>query len=323
MKTNGQITKIANGIYAEAKAGLDQFAEVKSGAVKGIEDKSVDEGVEIISDIMGGVEAIIKAPVVDGTSLPAFLSRFTYSDSFDTITITIRSKLKSAVKFSKSVDIAVNEDIVKSISNAYIDSLYELFYLEEAMANVLELNDKIDALCKENEIPFTFGFDVQPYNNSVIIEITNDRVIFNADVTRAHEIAELSILQAGDEYSDFVCKEATEKLINTLKTVQTTTQLIKAKVDIISNITGTSTKKRASKLIRASYHRQAQFLNKVKEGVGYYNEEVEINGETVEVFALVRKDIDGTLSVVLNPFDVKTLFAVDFDVIAAVKEQMQ
>lgn len=323
MKTNGQITKIANGTYKEAVEGLNNLIEVKKTAVKGIEKMSVDEGIALISGIVADVEAIVKAPRVDGFGLPEFLSKIQYTDgSLDTITISIRSKLKSAVKFSKSYDINVDKDIVENIGKAYLGALVELFYIEVAQENAEDLNEKIAEICAANEIPFTFSFAVVPDSDAIVLAVDNNSVQFNAKVASAHEIANLGIFQSGDSYYELVCKESTEKLINDLKAVQTTPQLIKSNIELIKDVTGVSTKKRASKLIRGSYHRQAKFLGGVKAGIGYFDETVKIGKEEVEVFALVEKAENGDLSVVLNPFDVKTLLNVDFDVIKEVKKAL-
>ena len=323
MKTCGQIVKIANGVYAEAMEGLANLKEVKADVVSSITSKSVEDGVAIVKDIINAVETIVKAPRVDGVGLPEFLSRLTYSeDSLDKISITIRSKLKAKVKYSKTSEITVDGELVDNIGKFYIDTLYEMYYITVAQENIDELNEKIASIIAENEIPYSFKFVVEPDNNSIVVSIDNNEAVFNASVSKAQDIADLPIFKSGDEYNDLVCAEATEKLVDSLKAVQTTTQLIKGGVSLIKDIVGVSTKKRANKLIRGSYHRQAKYLDKVKSGIGYYNEIVKINGEDVEVFALVEKAENGELSVVLNPFDVKTLFNVDFDVIAAVKKEI-
>lgn len=323
MKTCGQIVKIANGVYAEAMEGLANLKEVKADVVASITSKSVEDGITIVKDIINAVETIVKAPRVDGVGLPEFLSRLTYSeDSIDKISITIRSKLKAKVKYSKTSEITVDDELVDNIGKFYIDTLYEMYYITVAQENIDELNEKIASIIAENEIPYSFKFVVEPDNNSIVVSIDNNEAVFNASVSKAQDIADLPIFKSGDEYNDLVCAEATEKLVDSLKAVQTTTQLIKGDVSLIKDIVGVSTKKRANKLIRGSYHRQAKYLDKVKSGIGYYNETVKINGEDVEVFALVEKAENGELSVVLNPFDVKTLFNVDFDVIAAVKKEI-
>lgn len=323
MRSNGEITRIANGIYAELTGFVDNLVEVKTPIIKTIKDKSVEEGATIIADLISSIEATMKAPRVDGVGLPSFLSKCVYNeDSLEAITVTIRSKLKAEVKFSKSADFTVDESLVSGVCKFYIDSLYEMFYLEQAMLNIKELNATVLDICAKAEVPYTFEFDIAPDSSAIVLYIDNSKVVFNASISRAHEISSLAFFQNGDGYNDYIREEATEALIASLKAIQTTTQLVKGNVSVIKDMLGTASKKRASKLIRGSYHRKAQYLNKVKAGVGYYNETVKIGDEDVEVFALINKDEDGTLSIVLDPFNVKDLFNVDFDVISAVKEQM-
>lgn len=323
MRTNKEIVAIADGIYAEATAALANLSEVKKAQVDSIVGKTVEEGLDTIQTIIADVEAVLKAPRIDGVGLPAYLSKLTYDEgSTDKVTISVRTKLKSEYKYRKDTVVIVDADFILNAGKAYIDALYDMFYIEQAIENVSALNDKIAEIIAENEIPFGFKFVVDASTDAVVLSINNDEVVFNANIARAHEIANLGIFKSGDEYNDLICKEATDKLVASLKAVQTPVQLIKGNVALIKEITGVSTKKRASKLIRGSYHRQAKYLNGVKAGVGYFEETVKINGEDVEVFALVAKAEDDTLSVVLNPFNIKDLFNVDFDVIAAVKEQL-
>ena len=323
MRTNKEIVKIADGIYAEATASLTKLADVKKAQVASIVGKSVADGIEVIQNIVADIESVLKAPRVEGVGLPAYLSKLTYEDgSMDKITVSVRTKLRSAYKYRKDTVVTVDEDLVMTIGKAYIDALYDMFYIEEAIANVEALNEKVAAIIEENEIPYTFKFAVNADTDAIVLSVDNDVVVFNANIAKAHDIARLGIFSSGDEYNNLICKEATDKLVASLKAIPTTVQLIKGNVALIKEVTGVSTKKRASKLIRGSYHRQAKYLGTVKAGVGYFEETVKINGEDTEVFALVSKAEDGTLAVVLNPFDIKTLYNVEFDVIEAVKAQM-
>lgn len=323
MRSNKEIVQIAEGIYSEATSALANLAEVKKSQVTSISGKSVSEGIAVIQSLVADIEAVLKAPRVDGVGLPAYLSKITYDeDKIDRVTVSVRTKLKSDYKYRKDTVVTVDENFIINAGKAYIDALYDMFYIEEAIANVNALNEKVATIIAENDINFSFKFVVDATTDAIVLAIDNNEVVFNANIARAHDISSLGIFKSGDEYNDLICKEATGKLIAALKTVQTPVQLIKGNVALIKEVTGVSTKKRASKLIRGSYHRQAKYLNGVKAGVGYFDETVKINGEDVEVFALVSKAEDGQLTVVLNPFDVKTLYNVDFDVIAEVKKQM-
>ena len=324
MRTNKEIVKIAEGIYAEATASLSNLASVKKAQVAELVGKNVNDVIDSIQAIVTDIESVLKAPRVDGVGLPTYLSKLTYSDTnTDRVIISVRTKLKSAYKYRKDTDVIVDEDFIINAGKAYIDALYDMFYIEEAITNVDALNEKVAEIIAENEIPFAVKFAVNADTDAIVLSISDTEVVFNANIARAHDIANQGIFKSGDEYNNLICAEATAKLVASLKAVQTPVQLIKGNVALIKDITGVSTKKRASKLIRGSYHRQAKYLGNVKAGVGYYEETIKIGGEDVDVFALVAKAEDGTLSVVLSPFDVKTLYNVDYDVIGAVKAALK
>lgn len=324
MRTNKEIVKIASGIYAEATASLAKLAEVKKAQVASIVGKNVEDVIETVQAIVTDIESVLKAPRVDGVGLPTYLSKLSYNDAnANKVTISVRTKLKSEYKYRKDTDVTVDEDFIVNAGKAYIDALYDMFYIEEAIVNVAALNTKIAEIIAENEIPFSCKFAVDVDTDAVVLSISNEEVVFNANIARAHDIASLGIFKSGDEYNNLICAEATAKLVASLKAVQTPVQLIKGNVALIKDITGVSTKKRASKLIRGSYHRQAKYLGSVKTGIGYFEETVKIGGEETEVFALVAKAEDGKLSVVLNPFDIKTLYNVDYDVLKAVKAALK
>lgn len=323
MRSNKEIVAIADGIYGQASQALANLAEVKKNTVASIDINNVEGGVAILQALVADIEAVLKAPRVDGVGLPAYLSKLTYEENkLDKVTVSVRTKLKSDYKYRKDTVVAVDEDFITNAGKAYVDALYDMYYIEQAIANIEALNEKIAEVTAGAEIPYSFKFVVDAASDAVVISINNDEVVFNSNIARAHDVASLGLFAEGDEYNDLVCKEYTDKLVASLKAIQTPVQLIKGNVELIKDITGVSTKKRASKLIRGSYHRQAKFLKGVKSGVGYFEETVQIDGEDTDVFALVAKAEDGTLSVVLSPFDVKTMFNVEFDVISAVEKQL-
>ena len=322
MKTKTRITKDADLLKEAITTNLNKLIEVSKGSVDAIINaSSVDDADEKISEMLAKVDKVFSVYTDDMISLPDHISRFSHSvDNINPITLTVRSKLKANVKYTRSVDITVDENLVASMAQVFSDSLFEMYHLNEAYNNVVELNGMLSDICEANEIPYKFSFNVSSTSTSIIESITNDEVVFNASVSRAQEIADLGICQSGNEYADFVHDEAVTTLVEALKAIQTTVQLIKGNIDIIKNITGVSTKKHASKIIRGAYHKNARYIAKQKSGVAYYNETVDINGEEVNVFAIVEKAKDGAMSVVLNPFDTKTLMNVDYGVLKAIKE---
>lgn len=323
MRTSKDIVRIADGIYAEAVNNVNKLAEVRQGVVASIAGKPAEEVINTVTELIDGIETGVKAPNVDGVKLPAYLSKVTYeADGSSEVVITVRTKLKSAYKYRKDAVVALDEDFIVNAGKVYIDALFDMFHIDEAMQNIEALNAKIAGIIEENEIPYSFSFVVDANSSATVLSVNDNEVVFNASITRAQDIASLAIFREGSEYNNLIRQEATDNLVAALKSIQTPVQLIKGNVALIKEVTGVSTKKRASKLIRDSYHRQAKFLGKVKTGVGYFDETVKINGEDVEVFALVSKAEDGTIALVLSPFDVKTLYKVDYDVVEAVKAQL-
>lgn len=323
MKTNQEIKAIANGLYAETTEGFARLAEVKKDAVgKMLKKKGADRADDIMA-IVTDIEAVLAGARCENVGLPKFLAKVTYDgDTLETINLNVRTKLKSAFHYRKDAVIAVDKNIIENLSKVYTDALFEMYYIEAAIENVEALNAKVAEIIEQAGVPYTFKFAVDNETSAMVLSINDSEVVFNANVACAHDIANLGIFKSGDEYDNLVCAATTEKLITALKAAQTPVQLIKGNVQLIKDVTGVSTKKRASKLIRGSYHRQAKFLSGVKAGIGYFDETVKIGGEDVDVFALVSKSEDGNLSVVLSPFDTKTLFGVKFDVLKEVKKQM-
>lgn len=320
MKSNAVICAARDGLYAQVTDYIAKLADVKADKVKAIQGAKTEDVIAFVSTLMSDFENGFKASEAEGISLPAYLAKVTYEDAANIaeFTLSIRSKLKADVKYKKDWTIAVDGNMIQAMGDAYIASLYEMFYNEIACENVAALNDRIAEICEAEGIANNFKFAVVD-DDCVVISITDDLVVFNADINQAMSISELGIFQSGDEYRDLICSEAVSKMVASVKACQTTVQLIKGGVDVIKMVTGVSTKKRASKLIRDSYHRKAENLAGVKSGIGYYEAEVKVGGEDTKVFALVEKTEDGKLAVILKPFDVATNFTVDYDVLKALK----
>lgn len=324
MRTSQEIKVIADGIYSEVANGLSSLSEVKRSNVAAMLEKSGDDRLADIMALVGDIESVLKGPRVSDVGLPSYLSKVSYEEDGDlsSITITVRTKLKSSYRYRKDTQVAVDANFIANAGEAYVSALYDMFYIEEASANVVALNEKVAEICQTAEIPYSFRFAVDTESDAMVLSINDREVVFNANISRAHDVSSLGIFKSGDEYDNIVSAATIEKIVTALKAAQTPVQLIKGNVQLIKDVTGVSTKKRASKIIRGSYHRQAKYLSGTKAGVGYFDETVKIDGEDVDVFALVAKNEEGDLSIVLSPFDVKTMYNVDFDVIAAVKEQL-
>lgn len=319
MRSSVEVKRIADGIYEEIVKNIKEFAEVRATDVASIAEKSVEDGLEVVMKIVTGVETMFKAANIDGVGLPAFLSKVTTTstDHVTSIHLRVSSKLRAEIKNRMDADIDVDKDFVYNVADVYEKVLYDLFYAEVANENVKELNARIADLIIKNEIPYSFEFAVRLDTDAPVLSVTDNNIVFNASIKNALDISSNAMFMSGDAYFDMIRDEAEANLVEALKGIATPVQLIKSNVKLIRELTNLATKKRASKIIRMSYHRQAKYLNAVNAGVGYFNETVDINGEETEVFALVEKSEDGSLATILSPFNIKTLMKVDYDVIGA------
>lgn len=326
MRRKSEITRISNGLYGALKTTLSEAKALKEAKEQGITTGDYDsahDGIQKVKDI---IEAIVKGTDFEGTSVSKFLSSFKSFDAdgkLDYIELTIKSKLKAEYPYRSVVTIKADDTLIDKMCDAYADALIQLLYIDLAGENIGEINALINQIVTENNIPISFGFTISDKTNSFIASIDNSKVVFNASIANAFELSKNAMFQEGDEYADRVRETAIEGFVENLKALQTTPQIIKSGLSIITDLTGLKTKKRAERLIRQTYHKQAIHFNAVKEGVGYYEATVTVDGEEVEIFALLKKDADGEISVILNPFNVKTLFTVDYDVLAAVKAEMK
>ena len=319
MRKHAEIIKSANELYAKLTENFEAFAEVKKDQIDSLASMDYEEAHGVVADLIEGARALIAGSVSeDGATFPKYLTSFKTYDVDGKMTkavIVIKSKLKDAVKYKKEFTIEVGTDFMSEFSKAHIEAIFDMYYRYQANSNLEEVNAFIEKICVEHNIPYTFGFALAD-SKEYVTYIDNDKVIFNASLEAALEVSKQGLFQSGDDYFDLVREQQTEKLVEALSVTHTTTQLIKANVGIINTLIGYTTKKRADRLIRNTYHKKAEYFNKIKSGFGYYEKE---DGDTT-IFSILEKHEDGSITVALNPFDIKTLLTVDVDVVAEVKE---
>ena len=306
----------------------EEFDEYRAKRAKDITNLSVEEKV---NDIVGHIKNLLIITEYkrityndESFTLPRFYCNVETFDE-DFVTISFKSVINVRPKYRKEKRFLIDADILKKLTDEMLKVLSELFYTEFAKANLKDLNTDIKHICESIHLPFTFGFDLEPYEDAMVLSINDNEVIFNILEREAYNLMALPMYLSGSEFYQVVAQEAINKLKIELQSCQTTVQLIKGKIELIERLTGVVTRARASKILRQTYHRQVKNFNIVKQAcTGYFNEEVEIDGSPVEIFALVHKDKDrdnekGQMRVVLQPFDVRTNFIVDYDVLANLK----
>ena len=316
------VNKVLKETIEGAKNSVEKIKDVKESMIETImTSKDIDVVKQNINYLVKDVDTIYTAQVVNGISLPQRIVKVQYDGGMEFVLI-LRSKLKAETKYMQKKEIRFTKNMLYDISDFFAEFLTDLFLIEVANENVGILNEKIKEICKDFKIPYTFGLDIIPEAGvPYVTKITDNEVRYSVDILNAKYLSELPLLQSGDRIKDLGQKDAQDDLVTTLYSIQTTPQLIKSKIDLIKQVTGVATKKHANKIIRECYHRNAKYLDSLKTGDAYFSNIVMIDGEEVNVFAIIHKDIDGTLSVLLHPFDIDTLFNVDFDVLAEIKNE--
>ncbi len=312
MRTKGVIKEIREQLYNNV---VEQFQS--SGAL----NEAAKAGVTTVDDItkvITAVKSVISAANYEGNMLPDYLYSYkTFDDASGkvaSVALTVKTKLKADYPYKATVEFALDENFIKNVENHFVDTIFTIFDAELATDNLNGVNAVIADICKENEIPYDISF-VLADTKTLVTEITDTKIVFAANIDAAFGIATSTLFQSGDAYSDKVREIAVAEFVEKIKACPNTVSIIKSHASIIDTLTDAKTKKRAERLIRKAYHRKAENLDVVKSGIGYY----EGTHNDTEIFALVEKAEDGTLSVVLKPFDIHTLVNVDFDVIAAIK----
>lgn len=316
------VNKVLKETIEGAKNSVEKIKDVKESMIETImTSDDIDVVKQNITYLVKDIDTIYTAQVVNGICLPQRIVKVQY-DGGKEFVLVLRSKLKAETKYMQKKEIKLTKNMLYVISDFFAEYLTDLFLIEVANENVGILNAKIKEICKEFKIPYTFGFDIIPEAGvPYVTKITDKEVRYSVDILNAKYLSELPLLQSGDRIKDLGQKDAQDDLVTTLYSIQTTPQLIKSKIDLIKQVTGVATKKHANKIIRECYHRNSKYLKSLRTGDVYFNKLVDIDGIETDVFALLHKAEDGTLSILLSPFDTDTLFNVDYDVLGQLESE--
>lgn len=321
MRTNAMVTTIANGLFADAKQGIDTLAEARKTTVSGLSGLSHEALMETVAGLVKGIQVNVNAPRVNEVGYPAYIGKTLFIDGDNSkVEISVRSKQNAPYKYRKDEVVQIDANIIKNIGEVYLDALTEMLYIELAIENVAALNEKLATLVEESGVGYTVSFAVDTSDDGAVVSIDDDGIVFRADIAKALEIGDMGIMNDSTEYERIIATNAAQDFVNALSVAQTPVQLIRSKNGLTNVVASVPTRKREDKILRQTYHRNSQYLHQLKAGIGYFSEEVEVGGNKVHVFALVQKAEDGELSLVLKPFNIEDATVVDYDVLAHVQQ---
>lgn len=311
MRTNKQIMEIAQILHAQATKKVAEYEKNKVGELSGIATKSHSDAVKIIAELIDGVKAKIMVACYQNVMYQDVLYSHSLSADNSVVTITIKSRLKAKNKVKQTTTVSVNDKFITNVANLFLEVVSALYYYSEADTNIECLNEKLAKTIANYGISKKISFVCVPDNSNIIISASDDEIVYNASVTSALKVTNLGIMQGGNEYNQLVAAQAEAEFVDAVKAAQTVPRIIKAQPTLVSEMVGTVTKKRVSKILRGTYHKQAK--NLIVGGVGYV--EGEVSG--VKVFGLVEKTENG-YNTVLTPFNVENNTNVQVDINALI-----
>ena len=314
MRTSKEMNTVTEAILGQIGESMDKLAEVRAASISGVVGKDADAISEAVSGLLSNIGALLGTVSYEDVKLSDYIAKFGIGENGDDIQFVVRTRQKSEYKKSDETVIALSDpEFVTKVAAFYTNFLISLMTLAEAKKNIAELNDYIKNVTTENEIGYEVAFDIAE-GGAYVVSIDDHKIVLNTTVEDAFKIPGLSIFSAGDDYSDYVCAEANRKFVDALKACPNTVSVIKGNVPVVTQLCGTIVRRRADVILRRTYHRNARYIDQVKTGIGYFQEEV----DGTKVFALVEKAEDGTKSVILHPFDVSTMLPVEADVLGII-----
>ena len=309
--TRAKITEIIDGMQEGFNSSYEEY--VKSHKID-FTSMRFDLAHEKVGVAFEDCKSIFKGVSLDDYTTPKFIASyksFEKDGKLDRIEVTVKTGLKATTKFSHKVVVAA-DDVLDGIYGTFNSAVMHIIKINLAEENLAMLNARLDSVLEDCDTKFRFVLD-----DNYISDIDDKCVVFGADLESALNISSLYLVHNTDEDDEFFTSLA-EKEANTIHDAvkgSTTPQIIKSGLDIIKTVTGVSSRYRADRLLRQTYHNRAKFFNdKPKSAVGYVRKVVEIDGKEYDIFALLKKSEDGTVSVKLSPFNIKTNFNVDYDV---------
>ena len=321
MLTRRQVRDTATEMYGVATNNCEGGPAVNGSILETLKTGSFDEGYDAVQKYMTSVEKAIKGVSANiEASVPEFLATFNALESKDKVakvSITVKSKLKAKYSYKEVTSVLVGDNFLTEFANAFVSMVIQLYYVQVAGENIDALNEYLEGVYDENEIGIRAYFTIG--GKAPVASINDEEVVFNISTDAAHGIGNLTVFDSGDAYQERCAKLAKESFIESMKAIQATPELIKAHINLITDLTEGMSKKRVNSILKAGIKTASRFTEGQKPfGLGYIESKQVIDGVETTVFAIVENTESG-IATILKPFDTKTLLAVDIDVDALIR----
>lgn len=312
---------MANAKSAEITASANEvtkgYADAKKETAKKIFTLPKAEASTLAGDLVNSVSCLYRPMMGEFLHTTSIYG----TDKVDNVEVSVRSKLKSDKKFKYVFNSANADSLVPELLKFFTACTIDISLIDMACENIKELNAFIEAACEEAETPvyvkFVYGAD-----NGV--DVTDEAITFELSSKPAVSIGDVimfKVIENASDYSQFEKDCQRSRFISFLKSVQTPIEFLKCNDSFFVSIVPFRARKRVDCILREKYHKNYKTAGRYKSATYYLNEVVNVDGEDVKVFALVKVDGDA-VTTVLSPFNVRSLIKVDYDVVGAVKAVM-
>lgn len=301
---------------------LNHFTPSTEELRKAYEEKDAS----FISFVIDRVKDAYVAAVPDIDNVPVLVRyvNCTYGadeDAISTVHLTVRNSTRSAFKYSASCVLDADVHLVEKVEEFFRGVYRDLIEYAAQYYNITLLNEELETITKEAEVPYSVQFSLSGNNKGDAIEYISDteliyRVdrdkLFSADnVLLASNIDDLGLDDDELESAKKVIEKVHKDNVSQFRAIATTPEFVAAKLDFIRTFVHVESFQPRT-LIRKSLSRTVAVLNTSKK-----DERFRIEGEKdgVRYFGIGER-VNGELQVPLHPFDVSTCKPVDVDILA-------
>lgn len=275
------------------------------------------DDVDLVKNAVNKIKANVIASIPEGIPVPGtslYVSCTGTESEITVINLSINNKIKAEKTFKFAKSFISDDAIVKNIGEFFVDVYSELVLDIMAEDNLEQINALISDAAGDVGYKVSLA-SVIGGSDKKILFISDDEVVFNADLDRVFAVDDILALQEPDE--EGLIKEedieaAKKQIKEVFEVAQTPVQLIENHGGVfISYFANISKTVKPMTLIKQVTGWTPAGVKNQKNAVCYYSEG--------DVYALIAKR-EGKLEVLLSPFNTETFRNEKVDVLKAIEK---
>lgn len=317
MRSKKACEDVVGLVYNLIVKGCSILEEVRKDELELIKGTNTELASEAISSLNTAVVRTIKGmgTEIGDFKLPGFLNSIRAYDKAEggvsSVVLSIKSRLNAEHPYKSQVRLDCDSaDFFEQLVSSYANAVCNMCYIEMALDNIREVNEKMLGLTADLSLPYTFSFVLDTTGEDAPVAYIDDMTVqFNVPLVNALDAGSIQIFSEAEGYMGYCTDLAIDNFKKAISAHSTTVELIRGNIEaFIALVPSLKTRKRADKILRLTYHKKAEYLSGKKPAIGY----VEVN----DTFSLVERNGED-YRVVLSPFSIKTLERVNMDVLSA------